>query len=244
MLQPSSSSSSRYRQRADAPNTPNASVPMLQCLRVQRRQPALEGVNRAGLRHIGGELVPGGNGVVYCGIFQPVRASLFSLNLCRCEARILPSAGVIQRSSVVMATSPRWWSYRGVPGVAVGAVLRGFVVLGLSSAGWCCIPHAVLGRIYIGWLGSGPFQSPFSVCPEWGSHMVAPYSRPDLMRLRYAVLFRADGLPLRFRLRKPSFLFALLTVSRMWSEKSRERLMMTPRYVATLTCWRILLSIS
>ena len=74
----SSSSSSRYRQRADAHN---ASVPMLQCLRAQHRQPALEGVNRAGLRHIGGEPVPGGNGVVYCGIFQPVRVIPLLLEL-------------------------------------------------------------------------------------------------------------------------------------------------------------------
>ena len=95
-------------------------------------------------------------GTEWCTVeyFSRFMQALFSLNLSRCEARVLPSAGVIQRSSVVMATS-RWLSYRGVPDVAVRAVLRGFIVLGLSSAGWCCIPHAVLGRISIGWLGSG-----------------------------------------------------------------------------------------
>ena len=169
--------------------------------------------------------------------------ALFSLYLCRWDERVLPLAAARPRSSGVTTTTP-WTILKRR--VSLCCSRRSSRVRSCSSfLSWVML-HC--------WRGERPWHhlmARFCTCSmaffcvsRWGSQIEAPYSRPERMRLMYAVLFSSDGHPLRFRFRNPSFLLALDTASVMRSANSRVRWMMMPRYVAVSTCWRKLPSIS
>ena len=169
--------------------------------------------------------------------------ALFSLNLCRWAEWVLPSAASRPRTSGVTTTIP-WKILKRR--VSLCCSRRSSRVRSSSSFLSCVMLHC--------WRGERPWHhlmAQFWTCSmavfcvsKCGSQIVAPYSRQQRMRLMYAIFFSSDGHPLRFRFRNRSFLLALDTASVIWSENSRVRGMMMPRYVAVSTCWRNLSSIS
>ena len=82
------------------------------------------------------------------------------------------------------------------------------------------------------------FSIVFVLFAECGSQTVAEYSRIGQTKALYAVYFVFLFI-IRFLLRKPSVLFALLVMVSMWSPQFRLSCMFTPRYFAVLTFCRL-----
>ena len=69
----------------------------------------------------------------------------------------------------------------------------------------------------------------------WGSHIGAAYSSWGLTMALYAFSFSEVFCVLRFLLRKPSDLFAVLVILLIWVFRDRSFAMATPRYLALAT---------
>ena len=102
----------------------------------------------------------------------------------------------------------------------------------MQDVWWCLFVTHLAARRWT-------FSIVFMLFAECGSQTVAEYSRIGRTKALYAVSFVFLFPIFRFRLRKPSVLFALLVMVSMWSPQFRLSCMFTPRYFAVLTFCRL-----
>ena len=138
----------------------NASVPMLQCLRAQRKQVSIEPASAT----VAGSLFQERTEFCIVECFSRFMRPPFSLNLCRCEAWFFHRL-VSYRGFLSWRQLPHWWPCIEVPDVVLRAVLRVFVDLIFSQAGWCCIPAAAEATYPSDGLALDPFDCLF-LCPH------------------------------------------------------------------------------
>ena len=115
----------------------------------------------------------------------------FSLNLCRWEERVLPSAASRPRSSGITTTTPWTILKRRVNLCCSRHSSR---VCSFSSFLSCVMLHC--------WCGERPWHhlmarfwtcsKAFFCVSKCGSQIVTTYPRPELMRLMYAIFLSSD----------------------------------------------------